>query len=267
MKKGVLFFAHDTEHTTYTNLAIWNAKRVNRCLDLPVTLITNNPSVDDTVFDRVILQNNIQQQTRFFHDLGHTSSWANLDRHSAFELSPYHETLVLDCDYVIASSDLAKLFSAGQDFLSFDRAFDVTNLRSDVDVNRFGGLGMPMSWATVMYFKKSHSSEMIFYMLRMIKEHWSHYRHIYAVQPTNFRNDFALAVALNTVNGHLGRWPSIPWAMAAVEPQHSITQIDIDSFRVDFLDQKQKPKHTVISKQDVHAMCKQSLLRLVAHDC
>ncbi len=260
--KGVLLFAFDNEAFSYRKMAAWCARRIQRHLDLPVTLITDN-EYSDSVFDRVIIIDNPSSGNRYFEDAQMSAAWHNHSRPGALDLSPYDRTLVLDVDYAVCSPDLAVLFDSGQDFLAHDSAWDVTNLTDYSGLNRFGRNRMPMSWATVMYFRKSDTARMIFDQMESVRQHWSHFSHLYGVTGrSSFRNDYALSIALNITQGHIPHGPAIPWSLASVDPHHRVKQIDNDSFRIEFV-QEQKPRYITVTGQDLHIMGKRDLGAIV----
>jgi hypothetical protein len=68
-----------------------------------------------------------------------------------------------------------------------------------------------------------------------------------------------LAIASNTVWGHTGQWPSIPWAMGNVEEGVKLRQLEQDSFEVCYSDHQTKLRRLTIKNMDFHAMCKSQL--------
>lgn len=260
--KGALLFAFDNEAFEYRRMAAWSARRIQRHLDLPVTLVTDCETNDD-VFDRVIVIDNPTSGNRYFEDAQRSASWHNHSRPGALDLSPYEQTLVLDVDYAVCSSDLSVLFDSDRDFLAHDRAWDVTNLTDYSGLNRFGRNRMPMSWATVMYFRKSDTARLIFDQMESVRQHWKHFCQLYGIIGRgSFRNDYALSIALNLAQGHMPRGPAIPWGLASVDPHHRVTQIDEDSFRIEFV-QEEKPRYVTITGQDLHIMGKRDLGAIV----
>jgi hypothetical protein len=154
-----------------------------------------------------------------------------------------------------------------QDFLCFRRAYDVTGINDFVGHNTFGEVGMPMWWATVMWFNRSRRSQLIFETMTMIRDNWTHYRRIYKNNYATYRNDHALSIALCLLQGHMLNVPAIPWSMASVMPGHRLTQVDADSYRVEFENQTQRPRWIRLHGQDFHAMGKQQLGDIVANPC
>ena len=124
---------------------------------------------------------------------------------------------------------------------------------------------MPQWWATVIVFNKSRQTELIFDTMAMIRDNWSHYRNIYKNKTPIYRNDHALSIALLIVNGHTLNHPGIPWQLATLTPEHDLTQLDADRYRVDFVNGQGQRRWTEL-RQDFHAMGKRQLGDIVANN-
>ena len=88
-------------------------------------------------------------------ELGNTKlgkPWNNVDRHMAYELSPYDTTLVMDIDYFCYTNNLLQFMDTKYDFLVPSEAHDLTD-RNTFDQRRWSMI--PMVWATVFIFKKN----------------------------------------------------------------------------------------------------------------
>lgn len=263
MTTGALIFAYNNDQTDYVSMAAWSARNIRRHLDIPVAVVTDSVPADG-LFDHVIVQGSQSVNTRYFSDYGTHVTWHNTNRASALELTPWDQTLVLDADYVVASSDLTKVLNSQQDFLAHSWAYDITGLNDFLGLNYFGNYRMPMSWATVMMFRRSQHAELIFDSMNMIRDNWAHYCNLYANTKTTYRNDHALSIALGIVNGHTTHHNSIPWGLASLTLQHDLQQISPDNYRVNFVNLEQKPQWISIRNQDFHAMGKQQLEAIVA---
>jgi hypothetical protein len=248
MTTGALIFARNNEHTDYVAMARWSARNIRRHLGIPTHIVTDDSRTDSG--------------TRHFTNVGQVT-WHNTNRMDAYQLSPWDRTLVLDADYVVASDQLRSLLDCNEDFLAHRWAYDVTNINNFEGLNWFGDVTMPMWWATVMVFNKSKQAELIFKTMAMIRDNWTHYRNIYKISNTTYRNDYALSISLLVVNGHTLDHNSIPWRLASLTPEHRLTHLDQDRYRVDFVDSKNKKKWIEL-RQDFHAMGKKQLGDIVA---
>jgi hypothetical protein len=250
MTTGVLIFARNNEQIDYEAMAQWSARNIERHLGIPTHIVTDDAPNDNT---------------RHFTDVGNVT-WHNHNRMDAYQLTPWDRTLVLDADYVVASDQLQSVLEADQDFLAHRWAYDVTGCNTFEGLNSFGANRMPMWWATVIMFRKSRQAELIFDCMQMIRDNWTHYRNLYKNTTATYRNDHALSIALGVVNGHTLNHPGIPWALASLTPEHKLTQVDQDCYRVDFVNTENKSRWITLT-QDFHAMGKQQLGAIVANPC
>jgi len=265
MTTGALIFAFNNESTDYVAMAEWSARNIRRWLNIPTAIVTDANPRDQRLrgFDQIITSSASSGGTRWFEDYQATVTWHNAGRTDAYTLSPWDQTLVLDADYVVASDQLTAVLNSNQDFLAHAHAYDITGRDNFVSLNEYGEYKMPMSWATVMMFRRSTHAELIFECMQMIKNNWRHYKNLYKIASSTYRNDYALSIALGIVNGQTLEYKSIPWALASVTPEHIVTRTSKDCYRIDYQDQDQRPRWTTIKNQDFHAMGKQHLEKII----
>jgi hypothetical protein len=199
MSKGVVLFAHNNEKTDYYRMAVYTAGRVNRFLNLPVTIITDLETLSTTgapdyTFDQTIVMEADRSNSRG------KSSWINKGRYGVYELSPYNETLVLDTDYMINSRALLDTFDQPSDFVCYQNSKFLFDNQSNEMMNN---QTLSIYWATVMRFSKSDRVRDIFKMIEMVQRNYEHYSNLHQFMPYMYRNDYALTIALRTINGHL----------------------------------------------------------------
>ena len=103
--------------------------------------------------------------------------------------------------------------------------------------------------------------------MEMVRDNWAHYRALYGNNNASYRNDHALTIAINVVNGHTNDYPLMPWKLASLTPDHTLTQLSKDSYRIDYQSQDGKPKWITVTGQDFHAMGKKHLGEIVANPC
>ena len=265
MTTGALIFAFDNEQTDYVTMAEWSAKNIRRHLGIPTAIVTDVDLGDQRLqgFDQVISATASAGGTRWFEDYQATVTWHNAGRVDAYTVSPWDQTLVLDADYVVASDQLKMLLNSNQDFLAHARAYDLTAQDNFTSINEYGEYRMPMSWATVMMFKRSDHAELIFDCMRMIRDNWTHYKNLYQIASTTYRNDHALSIALAIVNGQTLQHNSIPWDLASVTPEHQLTQTAQDCYKVEYKDCNGRPRWIALNNQDFHAMGKLHLEKII----
>lgn len=266
MTTGALIFAFNNEKTDYVRMATWSAERIRHFLNIPVSIVTDSTSPDlHKQFHKVI---NVAPETggrRYFEDYQETVSWHNAGRTDAYTLSPYDQTLVLDSDYVVCGDQLQRVLDAEQDFLAHRSAFNVAR-PNDPFLETFGRNQFPMWWATVMMFRKSATAQYIFDSMNMIKDNYKHYRNLYGISERNYRNDYALSIALGLVSGHTLKVDEIPWPLVSVTPDaelESTTAGDTELWQIKYKDSQGKPRTFGIAGQDFHAMGKKELEKII----
>jgi hypothetical protein len=265
MTTGALIFAFNNEQTDYVAMAAWSADRIRRHLNIPTAVITNcTDQAQLGNFDQVIYADPISGGTRYFDDYKETITWYNAGRTDAYSLTPWDQTLVLDADYVVCSSELKNVLDMPQDFACHRLAWDMSCIDYFEGLNRFGHHKFPMWWATVMMFRRGNISQYIFDCMNMVKQNWTHYKDLYHIQGPQYRNDYALGIALGIVSGHTLKVDNIPWSLASVLPEHELSQIGVDHFEIKFQDQGQSKKMDW-KDMDFHAMGKKHLGDIIAN--
>jgi len=249
MTTGAVIFARNNEKIDYVAMAKWSACNIERHLGIPTHIVT-----DDTA---------PSNNARHFSDVGNVT-WHNLNRMDAYSLSPWDQTLLLDADYVVASDQLKTVLESTQDFLAHRWAHDITGQNSFDGLNYFGTNRMPMWWATVVMFRRSDHARLIFESMSMIRNNWTHYRNLYKNSNATYRNDHALSIALGIVNGHTLKHDGILWSLSSLTPEHRLTQLGTDHYRVDYVSSDGKARWIELKNQDFHAMGKQQLGDIVA---
>jgi hypothetical protein len=266
MTTGALIFAFNNEQIDYLAMARWSARNINRHLGIPTAIVTDQPFVELDYERCIVVACPPKDNARWFADLQGSVTWYNSNRVDAYSLSPWDQTLVLDSDYVVASDQLKPLLNSAQDFLAHRWAYDITGLQNFEGLNYFGTYHMPMWWATVMMFRRSTQAELIFKAMQMIRENWTHYRNLYGNPSSTYRNDHALSIALGIVNGHTLNHAGIPWNLASLTPEHTLTQTAQDQYRIEYVTSDKKKKWIAINNVDFHAMGKGHLGEIIANN-
>ena len=266
MTQGVLLFATDTDTRSYTDMARYCAHRITQHLQLPVTLVTDG-DITDTIFDSVIQVDTVDSQRRNIGNTGVSETWKNFNRWSAYELSPYDTTILLDSDYICSSPQLLKLLDFKQDFMCHRRRMYIGKQVMTNHVELFGN-NIEMWWATVIKFNRSNEARCVFNMMRMIQENYEHYARLYRFKTSPFRNDYALSIALNTVYGHsIPPEIEIPWKLMNVEFTTDIKQRDATGWQLEFdryVDGAATRRFKITThEQDLHMLNKDALFEII----
>ncbi len=229
LTNGILFFAYNNETVNYAEIANINAMLIKKHMKINnITVITDKETkkfLDPSLYEHIMINesSDINRRTLMHADKLETVNWKNTTRSSAYELSPYDNTLLLDVDYLIFNNWLDTVFKLPNiEFASAYDAYDISNKHMLTD--KVGDIHM--LWATIIYFKKGHTAELYFDYMKHIKDNYKYYSQLYGFTVRNFRNDYALTIA----NKEIITWTDkiIPnvISMICTVPTHTI----IDNF-------------------------------------
>jgi hypothetical protein len=207
-------YAHNNSEIDYFKIACANALMVKKNLKVPVTLVTDKGTIgwgrkslgEDFVnecFDNIIEVNRNYdfQNMRNFSDTSFSVKplqFYNCNHWEAYDLSPYDETLFIDCDYLIMSDALSNCWGSNNEVMIDHRIYSPHDSIHTKYIDEFG---IKMYWATVIYFQKSDFAKFLFSMVRDIQENYRYYKDLYLFSSGMFRNDYAFSIAIHTLNG------------------------------------------------------------------
>ena len=123
-----------------------------------------------------------------------------------------------------------------------------------------------------MMFRRSPTAQYIFDCMEMIKNNWQHYRALYNINEKNYRNDYALSIALGIVSGHTLTVDSIPWPLLSLTPETELSRKrfgdteDQELWVMKFREQNNQYRTVALTGQDFHAMGKSHLEKIIASD-
>lgn len=283
MSKGILFFAINNSSINYLKIAYANGLMCRKNLNVPVSVVTSsrsllaNSAIEEKIrsfFDNIFIddastgKSNIR---RFSNTQYHTieAPFINENRSSAFNMSPYDETLLIDVDFLIQDSSLSNVWGNVEDFLINEQALNVDHQYLAGEEFRLNSTGIKMVWATCVYFKKTNRVKELFNLIEFIKENWDYYRLLYGFGGYLFRNDFAFAIALHILNGfieaeEIKKLP-VPYILTSTD-RDCIFDVEKDAIKILHNDRQlinQNHDHsfyvTKIKNHNVHIMNKLSL--------
>ena len=210
MSKGVLLIARNNGELDYVKQAAFLAKRIKKYLNVPTSVITDSPDYlkdrfGKDLFDQIIkVPYTTTTNKRAFHDgtmFYKAAQFKNDTRHSAYDLSPYDETLLLDTDYIISNSLLKNCFDSQHDFMLYKKSEDIAKVRDEREFDHIADYSIDFYWATVVFFRKTDTNKVFFDLVSHIRENWKHYVRVYQIESPMFRNDFAFSIAVHIMNG------------------------------------------------------------------
>jgi hypothetical protein len=256
--KGVLLFAFNSPTVDYFSLAVYTAKRANRFLGLPVSVVTDKNtdlSLYDYKFDNVFLVSSDSTNTK------NKDIWINKGRYQAYDLSPYDETLLIDVDYLINSDRLLTIFDIYDDFMCPKEASYV--LYENQPDEMLSQKSHQSLWATVIAFKKTKKVKQIFECMKMVQENYSYYVQLHNILGYTYRNDFALTIALNIVNGQTENSVNyLPWDLLHVTKDVKILR-KTDTSYVAIEDMTDKKRYCMLNDTDFHCLNKDTFIGLI----
>ena len=197
MTQGVLLFCFDTPQVTYHRILERCVSLIKKYLKLEITVVTNLDTFKKIKHMGMINYRLIENETRNTL-LG--KPWYQTERHMAYELSPYDQTLLMDIDYFCFTDNLLELFELDEDFLIHDKAYDLCEGKQGFEYRAKSVI--PILWATVIVFRKTPRTQRIFQFVNYVRQHYQYFCNLYRLAYSNFRNDYAFSIAINQINGH-----------------------------------------------------------------
>lgn len=198
--RGAVIFANNTNVVDYLSIAETNARLIDRHLGIPTTILTTDTYTGvnrryDVTNQRVV-------------------EWKNFGRSQALDLSPYDETLLIDADYLVLDDSFVKVFDTLGDYVIPDKNLYVT----DPDAREtMGEYSLPFVWATAIFFRRTRRTRALFDVVKMIEKNYSYYRALYNIKDSNYRNDYAFAIAHYMINGYtISRREFLPWPIMTI---------------------------------------------------
>jgi hypothetical protein len=276
MSKGVFLIARNNVHIDYVKQSVFLAKRIKQYLDLPVTIATDSVDYLESAFgtddfDKIIGLPHVEESnSRYFFDgtlSKKTASFKNANRASVYDLSPYDETLLMDTDYIVSNSLLKSVFTSTSDFLIYKNSHDIAKVRDESEFNKISDTSIDFYWATVVFFRKTKTNKIFFDLIKHIEQEYNHYRRVYQITSSLFRNDFAFSIAIHIMNGfQSGDFAQqLPGSMLYTTDKDILWQLNNDKMM--FLVQKKSylGEYTAIKTlgQNIHVMNKISLNRII----
>lgn len=204
MSNGIIVFGHNSKEIDYVKMASFSAKLANKNLSVPVSLITDEDSLNNTeadlkIFDQVIVKEKSKLlNTRMLQEK--IIEFNNLNRSDAYNLTPYDRTLLIDSDLLLYSNFLNNYWDYNSEFLICEGmniiGEDNKFLDSVISYN-----SIPTAYATAIFFSKTEKVKQLFELVEYIKEHWKYFFDIYNMASNSFRNDFAFSIANHILTG------------------------------------------------------------------
>jgi hypothetical protein len=277
MKNGILIYAHNSRSVDYAVMALISGGLAKKQLNVPVSLVTDTSTMEwmrtsnilekaTTVFENIIIvdrpsESNIRNLSD--GESNATVPFLNSNRSSAWELTPYDRTLLIDSDFLIFSNRLNQYWNVDFDVMIGESINDVCN------TNRLGyhdryisDVGIKLYWATTVMFTKNQTSKIFFDTVNFVKENYEYYSDVFRFDSRQFRNDIAFSVAKHILDGFeehaVGNLPPV-LTLLDKDTLHAVDNNKLTVFVRPQLDSTYCA--AAISGVDLHIMNKQSICR------
>jgi hypothetical protein len=240
---GAVILADNTDQFDYIKLANVTAERVQRKLNIPVEIITTDSKKNQRLYKNEKVE------------------WRNLSRTSAYALSLFDRTIIIDADYFVNDDALLPHVHASFDFAIAKDMYDPVT--GNPYVQQMGKSGIAQLWATVMIFNKSKIAENIFAMADHVLEHYAYYAKLYNFNTFPKRNDYAFTIACHLMGGYGNTDFSLKnFRLINCDFNTNVENINDDDILISY-NRVEGKKHVQRVKSDLHIQNKNRLFELI----
>ena len=277
MTQGILIYAHNTRAVDYALLSVISAGLAKKHLSMPASLVTDDSTVSwmkqsqifhlaEKVFENIIVADRpITNNQRRLYDGENNSTvpFVNVNRDTAWNLTPYDRTLLIDSDFLIFSDVLNKYWNIDCDLLIGESINDIYSQDRMKYLDRHvSDTGVKLYWATTVMFTKNQNTRLFFDTVNHVKENYRHYADVFRFDHRQFRNDIAFSVSKHILDGYVeSNLGTLPPILSALDRD---ILYEVNDQRLTFLiDHKLDSNYCAasISGVDIHIMNKQSIIR------
>ena len=278
MKCGALIFAHNNRDVDYALLALVSGGLVKKNLKVPVSLVSDESTIEwmktsgiyakaKEVFDQIIeVEKPVTNNYRNLHDgvSKKTVPFVNSNRASAYDLTPYDKTLLLDSDFLIFSDRLNEYWNVDEDVLIAESMLDIYDQKRMGYHDRYvSDTGVHMYWATTVMFTKNTTSKLFFDLVNYVRENYQYYGDLFRFDTRQYRNDIAFSVAKHILYGfETDKRFSLPRLLTAIDKDvlHTVSAEGKLTFLVN-TNLNDTFCAAALTGLDVHVMNKESIVR------
>jgi hypothetical protein len=277
MTQGILIYAHNTRAVDYALLSVISAGLAKKHLSMPASLVTDDSTIAwmkqsqifhlaEKVFENIIVADRpiTDNQRRLFDgENSSTVPFVNVNRDTAWSLTPYDRTLLIDSDFLIFSDVLNKYWNIDCDLLIGESINDIYSQDRMKYLDRHvSDTGVKLYWATTVMFTKNQNTRLFFDTVNHVKENYRHYADVFRFDHRQFRNDIAFSVSKHILDGYVeSSLGTLPPILSALDRD---ILYKVNDQRLTFLiDHRLDNNYCAasISGVDIHIMNKQSIIR------
>lgn len=219
-KRGYLLHAFKSKEIDYGKLAVCCALSIKTNLKHNhVSVVvdeetrkwltsTISPVVLQTSFDKIIIpKEKFRSGNRRYFDSpwnSFTTEFNNQNRVLTYQYSPYDETILLDVDFLVMNDSFDHVWGNPEDILMNHKAIDLhNNTFGSIDEQRVSPFGIPLYWATMVYFKKTPYTKTFFELTDYVREDYHFFQFLYGFKKSFYRNDYAFSIAAHILSGYI----------------------------------------------------------------
>jgi hypothetical protein len=275
--EGIVIYAHNSRVIDYARSSMVSGFLAKKYLKKSVTLITDDTTLDwikesgllettGKIFDSVITTDKpLQENTRRLYNgnLFDDIPFFNANRFSAFDLTPYDKTLLIDSDFLIFSDVLNNFWNIDTNLMIGESAVDVSHVdRLGYHDKYISDVGIKMYWATTVMFDKSEESRVFFDNIKHIRSNYRYYADLYRFDPRLYRNDISFSISKHMLDGfNQSADVNLPPVLSSISKD---ILVDIYENGVKLLINENTQHNyyaSSIKNVDIHVMNKQSIVK------
>lgn len=254
-KRGVLLYAFNNEQMDYLSLGLECAKRVKKHWGLPVSIVTDS-SFSSDVADCINVNAPEFFADRFYSGYGNLK-FLNAKRSDSFDLTPYDQTIVIDSDLLVSTTQIVDVWN-GKAVQLPNEALMLDGSPLYDNMLELCPDGLKMYWATVLCFDKSKESQVFFNYWKKVQKWYKSYAAVYGFKAGMFRNDFCVTVALDLLSNKIGSLApfTLPYSIPTSGFESKIVNMDPITLDVE-------GDLMTFPNTDVHVLNKKPLLEII----
>jgi hypothetical protein len=273
MNKGCLLFAHNGD-IDYGSQAVLAARLAIKHLGIPVSIITDHGTLDSMKnrfeqlpFDQIIMvekPKTANSRTLNNGDNRINVQFINSNRSTAYDLTPYDRTLLIDTDFLIQSNTLEKYWNSPDIFLITPEMKDLTYLGNQTNDFYISQYSIQTLWATNIMFTKCDEVKILFDLVEHIKENYTYYANLYHFLHYQYRNDFAFSIACHIMSSYgIDKWYGELSSPIFIRDSDSLHRVKNNQLTFLIKDYNKQDNWVLLStqNQDIHFMNKIDLLK------
>jgi hypothetical protein len=277
MNNGVILFAHNSKEVDYSLLAVIAAGLAKKNLNLPISLITDSSTIEwmkeskiypmsEKIFDRII---ETQKPREFNHRIlrdgnqGKNVPFINQNRSSAWHLSPYDKTLLVDTDYLIFNDIFKNYWNLDNPFM-ISESIKLINGNLGISDKWISDTSSKLYWATTLMFDKSDESKIYFDMVDHVRENYRYYSDIYQYRHDVYRNDISFSISKHVCEGFKENLSNCLPPVLSVIDRDKLIDVKSDGRLIFLLNDELSSDKSFLASvidQNIHVMNKQSIVR------